>query len=73
MTVINPLTTQVRKNNPGDWTWRLMSAATMNTPEPIIDPITRVVASKRPRPFTRPDECTVDELLVAAVGDVFIK
>ena len=39
---------------PGDCTWREISAATMKTPEPIIEPITRVVESMRPRPLTKP-------------------
>jgi hypothetical protein len=29
----------------------------MKTPEPIIEPITRVVESNRPRPLTRSEGC----------------
>src|SRR5665213_208684 len=32
---------------PGEPTWRAMSAETMNTPEPIMDPATSAVASTR--------------------------
>ncbi len=46
-------TIQVTINRPGDCVWRAMSAETMKMPEPIMEPITSVVASSRPRPFTR--------------------
>src|ERR1700733_7033107 len=37
---------------PGEPTWRAMSAETMNTPEPIMDPATSAVASTRVRART---------------------
>src|SRR5882672_7462517 len=40
-------------SRPGDWVCFAISAATMKMPEPIIEPITSVVASSRPRPFTK--------------------
>ena len=39
----------ISSNNPGDCTCRPISAATINTPDPIIDPITIVVASNNPK------------------------
>src|SRR5215469_2171591 len=35
---------------------RAMSAETMKMPEPIIEPTTMVVESKRPRPRTNPED-----------------
>src|SRR5438067_13082914 len=40
-------------SRPGDCVCLVISAATMKMPEPIMEPITRVVASSRPRPFTK--------------------
>src|SRR5712691_6319923 len=40
-------------NRPGDCVWRAISAATIKIPEPIMDPMTSVVASSSPRPLTR--------------------
>ncbi len=37
----------------GDFTWRATSALTMKMPEPIIEPITSVVAETSPRPCTK--------------------
>src|SRR5258708_39471906 len=51
--VSSAVTTQVMIIRPGDWTWREISAETMKIPEPIMDPITSVVESSRPSPFTR--------------------
>jgi hypothetical protein len=44
--------TQVSMNRVGEATSRAPSAATMKMPEPIIDPITMVVASSRRSPLT---------------------
>ena len=44
---------QQRISRPGDFTWRATSALTMKMPEPIIEPITSVVAETSPRPFTK--------------------
>ncbi len=48
------VTNQVAIRRPGEFTCRPISAATMKTPEPIIDPMTRVVAETSPKPLTRP-------------------
>src|SRR6476661_5652278 len=48
------VTTQVTMSRPGDCVWRAMSAETIKIPDPIMDPMTSVVASSRPRPLTRP-------------------
>src|SRR5260221_11758973 len=50
--VINPVTSQVPISNAGELTSRAISADTIKIPEPIIDPITRVVALVSPSPFT---------------------
>src|SRR6185436_5533382 len=47
-------TTQVTMSRPGDCVWRAMSAETIKIPDPIMEPMTSVVASSRPRPLTRP-------------------
>src|SRR6185312_10053689 len=50
--VMNPVTTQAIINSPGELTSRAISAETMKMPDPIMDPITRVVALVRPKPLT---------------------
>src|SRR5262245_31178618 len=40
-------------SRPGDCVWRAISAETIKMPESIMDPMTSVVASSRPRPLTR--------------------
>src|SRR5436190_23293237 len=47
-------TIQVTISRPGDWVWRAMSAETIKIPDPIMDPMTSVVESSRPRPLTKP-------------------
>ena len=54
MIVRTAVTIHVIRSRPGDCTWRAMSAETMKMPEPIIEPITIVVASISPRPLTSP-------------------
>ncbi len=49
---MKPATSQAAINKAGESTMRAMSAATMKTPDPIIEPITSVVALTNPRPFT---------------------
>ena len=47
----------------GEPVMRAMSAETMKMPEPIMEPMTSVVALVRPRPFTNslsPDGCGGD-------------
>src|SRR4051812_3167168 len=46
-------TIQVMISSPGDWVCLAMAAGTMKMPGPIIDPMTSVVESTRPRPFTK--------------------
>src|SRR5580692_4003095 len=50
---------------PVDPDFREMSAETMKMPEPIIDPTTMVVESKRPRPRTNPEESASAGVAVA--------
>src|SRR5258707_13151719 len=45
---------QVRSKPPAEPVWRVMSEATMKMPEPIIDPTTIMVPSKRPMARTKP-------------------
>jgi hypothetical protein len=74
--VRKPVTTQAMINNPGEFTSRAISADTMNIPEPIIDPMTRVVALVRPRPLTSsallPAEEPPDGVLELSSADVGI-
>src|SRR6266567_3940190 len=53
--VINPATVQASSNQPGAPINRADSAEVMKTPEPIIDPITIMVASIGPSARTSPD------------------
>jgi hypothetical protein len=39
-------------SNPGEFTSRPISAETMKMPEPIMEPMTSVVALVRPKPLT---------------------
>ena len=50
--VMNPVTSQAAMSSAGESTRRAISAETMKMPEPIMDPMTSVVALVRPRPFT---------------------
>ena len=52
-TVIKPESPQASKSQPGAPTNWADSADTIKMPDPIIDPITIIVASKRLRPRTR--------------------
>src|SRR4051794_3997796 len=62
MMVSSAVTIQVIMSRPGDCTCREMSAETMKIPEPIIEPMTSVVPSMRPRPLT---SCDSDLVAVA--------
>jgi hypothetical protein len=53
MIVMTPATIQTTSSNPGLCTWWDISPETMKIAEPIIDPMTIMIASKRPRPLTR--------------------
>ncbi len=52
--VMKPVTSHAPISSAGESVMRAMSAETMKMPEPIIEPITRVVALVSPRPFTNP-------------------
>src|ERR1019366_350832 len=57
MTVRAAPMSQQRMSRPGDLTWRATSELTMKMPEPIMDPMTSVVAEVRPRPLTKVAVC----------------
>ena len=50
--VIKPVTSHAPISSAGELTSRAISADTIKMPEPIIDPMTRVVALVSPSPFT---------------------
>src|SRR5271157_1284295 len=50
--VMKPVTSHAAISSAGELTSRAISADTMKMPEPIIEPITSVVALVRPSPFT---------------------
>ena len=50
--VMSPAMTQARSSQPGALTSRVDSAEVMKMPEPIIEPITIMVASSGPSPRT---------------------
>src|SRR5882757_3409192 len=50
--VRKPVTSHAPISSAGELTSRLIPAETIKMPEPIMDPMTRVVALVRPRPFT---------------------
>ena len=52
MMVMKPVTTQAAISRAGEFDSRAMSAETMKMPEPIMDPMTSVVALVRPSPLT---------------------
>src|SRR6266481_288821 len=62
--VINPATAQASSSHPGAPINRADSAEVMKMPEPIIDPITIMVASSGPRARTRPVCCRSSILLL---------
>ncbi len=50
--VMNPATAHAPISSAGESTSRAISAETIKMPEPIIDPMTSMVALVRPRPLT---------------------
>src|SRR5215831_9169037 len=52
--VIKPVTSQAAMSSAGELTSRAISADTIKMPEPIMEPITSVVALVRPSPLTNP-------------------
>ena len=49
---MNPVTSQAPISSAGEFTSRAISAETIKMPEPIIEPITSMVALVRPRALT---------------------
>src|SRR6476646_6667209 len=74
--VRNPVTAQAMISSAGESTRRAISADTIKMPEPIIDPMTSVVALVRPRPLTNsgllPAEGPPDGVLELSSADVGI-
>ena len=64
--VIKPATAQASNNQPGAPINRADSADVMKMPDPIIEPITIIVASTGPRARTSPDCCRLSVLLLTA-------
>ena len=64
--VIKPVVNQTTISNPGLFTCRAMSADTMKIPEPIIEPVTIMVASSGPRLLTSPWSALGVETLAAS-------
>ena len=60
---------QVSSKPPAEPVWRVMSDATMKMPEPIIEPTTIMVPSKRPMARTKPGWVAV---VCAADGSEFV-
>src|SRR5690242_21798311 len=58
---------QAAISSAGDSTSRAISAATIKTPDPIMEPMTRVVALVSPRPFTSSWSAPVCEVVVFEV------
>src|ERR1700758_2355148 len=71
--VMKPVTAQAMIRRPGELTSRAISAETIKIPEPIMDPMTRVVALVSPSPLTSSPApgalaCAVFERSSADVG-----
>src|SRR5436853_7923576 len=63
---------QAISSPPADPVCRAISAETMKMPDPIIEPTTIIVESKRPRPRMKPDSPAMGSADVADMaGDVF--
>src|SRR5450631_766504 len=65
--VMNPVTSHAAISSAGELTSRAISAETMKMPEPIIEPITSVVALVRPSPFTNSLSPLVRETVFVSV------
>ena len=66
--VMNPVTTQAAMSNTGESTSRAISAETMKMPEPIMEPMTSVVALVRPRPLTHSLSLEAMETVLVSVA-----
>src|SRR5277367_865808 len=74
--VIKPVTSHAAISNAGEFTSRDISEDTMKIPEPIIEPITSMVALVRPRPLTNSLSCRLwisQSLAIGADGLVMLK
>ena len=67
--VRNPVTSQAAISKAGESTRRAISAETMKMPEPIMEPMTSVVALVRPRPFTNPVSLEATEMVFTSVAN----
>src|SRR5487761_526107 len=68
-----PVIAQVASRPPAEPVWRAISADTIKMPEPIIDPTTIMVESKRPRPRIKPCSLAIGAVEAAeAAGDAFM-
>src|SRR5664279_2771574 len=65
--VMNPVTIHAAISRAGELTSRAISADTIKMPEPIIEPITSVVALVRPSPFTNSLSPLARETVFASV------
>src|ERR1035437_4011631 len=63
--VMNPVTTQAAMSSAGESTSRAISAETMKMPEPIMEPMTSVVALVRPRPLIHSLSPAIDTVFVS--------
>ena len=70
ITVSAPVTPHTTSSQPAEPTNRAMSAETMKTPEPIIEPATSIVESSKPRPLMKPPLRGTDAAEVAVVSKV---
>ena len=66
--VMNPVTSQAPISSAGESTRRAISAETMKMPEPIMEPMTSVVALVRPRPFTNSFSLETTETVFVSVA-----
>src|SRR5437870_7559403 len=65
--VITPASAQATNNQPGEPTSRDDSAEVMKMPDPIIDPITIIVPSVKPRPRTNfGDSVLISAMMLSA-------
>src|SRR5664279_2943173 len=67
--VRKPVSIQAPISSTGESTRREISADTMKMPEPIMDPITSVVALVRPKPFTNSLSPETTETVLVSVAN----
>ena len=66
--VSSPVIIQVKRSPPGEPVTRLMSAATINIPEPIIEPTTIMVPSNNPIARTNPGSSFVERFTAGSAA-----